>query len=99
MTYEQIEVTTAGAAATVTMSRPDALNAITPTMLGELNADLDAAVDELIAAIAGNSAGSLVAYKDLYRVAESAGVADGLAHEAATSYDIADTDERLASFR
>jgi enoyl-CoA hydratase/carnithine racemase len=62
-------------------------------------ADLDAAVDELTASVAANSAGSLLAYKDLYRVAESAGVADGLAYEAAISYDIADTDDRLASFR
>ena len=37
MTYEEIEITRDGAIATVTMSRADALNAITPTMLGELN--------------------------------------------------------------
>jgi hypothetical protein len=40
-----------------------------------------------------------VAYKDLYRVAEQQGLADGLAYEAATDYPIADTDSRLAGFR
>ena len=59
----------------------------------------DPADDDLTAAFVANSADSLVAYKDLYRVAESAGVAEGLAYEAATSYTIADTDNRLASFR
>lgn len=62
-------------------------------------AELDAVVDELAAAIAGNSAGSLAAYKDLYAASEQMGVTDGLAYEAATTYPIADTDERLASFR
>jgi len=61
--------------------------------------ELDATVDALAASIVANSAGSLVAYKDLYERAESLGVADGLAYEAATSYEIADTDERLADFR
>jgi len=61
--------------------------------------ELDAVVDGLAASIVGNSAGSLVAYKDLYEQAETIGVADGLAYEAATSYEIADTDERLAGFR
>lgn len=37
MNYEQITLGVDGAVATVTMSRPDALNAITPTMLAELN--------------------------------------------------------------
>mgnify|MGYP000701339381 CR=1 FL=1 len=62
-------------------------------------AELDAVVDELAAAIAGNSAGSLAAYKDLFAASDQMGVADGLAYEAATVYPIADTDERLASFR
>ena len=61
--------------------------------------ELDAVVNELAAAIAGNSAGSLAAYKDLYAASEQLGVTDGLAYEAATVYPIEDTDERLASFR
>jgi enoyl-CoA hydratase len=61
--------------------------------------ELDGTVDELVASIAGNSAGSLAAYKDLYRVALERGLADGLAYEAATGYDIADTEARVASFR
>ncbi len=62
-------------------------------------AELDGIVDELVTAIAANSAGSLAAYKDLYRVAENAGLADGLAYEASTDYPIADTEARVASFR
>ncbi len=62
-------------------------------------AELDAVVDELASAIAGNSAGSLAAYKDLYAASEQMGLTDGLAYEAATAYSISDTDERLASFR
>ncbi len=61
--------------------------------------DLDAAVAGLVDQILGNSAGSLAAYKDLYRVAEQCGLADGLAYEAATGYPIDDTEERLAAFR
>jgi len=208
MAFEQITVARSGAVGTVTMHRPDALNAITPTMLAELNtaigeleadpecticiltgdgrafsagvdlkalgdrelvggsvgdildlpareltdrhakfglrptwgmsqrlpaavgitkarelsytarnlkgveaaqiglacrsvplAELDAVVDELAATIAANSAQSLVAYNDLYQVAEQRGVADGLVYEAATAYEITDTDERLAGFR
>ena len=45
MSFEQIEVSIDGAVATVVLSRADALNAITPTMLGELNQ----AYDELTA--------------------------------------------------
>ena len=62
-------------------------------------AELDAAVDDLAATIAANSAGSLAAYKNLYRHALDGGLADGLAYEAATSYAIDDTEERVASFR
>jgi len=62
-------------------------------------AELDDVVHSLAAAIAGNSAGSLAAYKDLYAASERMGVADGLAYEADTIYPIDDTDERLASFR
>ena len=61
--------------------------------------DLDAVVAEMAAAIAEASPGSLAAYKDLYRAAESEGLADGLAYEYSHDYEIGDTDERLASFR
>lgn len=60
---------------------------------------LDAAVDGLVRAVTANSAGSLRAYKDLYRAAERLPLPDGLAYEAATDYPIADTDERVAGFR
>ena len=62
-------------------------------------ADLDAHVDALAATVAANSAGSLTAYKDLYRVALDRGLSDGLAYEAATGYEIADTEPRVAAFR
>jgi enoyl-CoA hydratase len=61
--------------------------------------ELDVEVAGLVDQILGNSDGSLAAYKDLYRVAEQHGLADGLAYEAATDYPIADTDSRLAGFR
>lgn len=62
-------------------------------------AELDAAVDALVAEIAANSVDSLAAYKDLYRVAEDNGLRPGLDYEASTDYDIADTEERIAGFR
>lgn len=61
--------------------------------------DLDATVAALLAAIGESSPGSLSAYKDLYRAAESSGLAQGLDYEYGTDYEITDTDERLASFR
>ena len=63
--------------------------------LDRLGAEVDALVEQILA----NSDGSLLAYKDLYRVAEQHGLEDGLAYEATTNYPISDTDERLASFR
>lgn len=62
-------------------------------------AELDAAVDALTATIVENSAGSLAAYKDLFRTAYELGLEDGLKYEAQTVYPIPDTDERLAAFR
>lgn len=62
-------------------------------------ADLDATVADLAAAIAANSRGSLLAYKDLYRAAERLALPDGLAYEAGTNYEIGDTEERIAAFR
>lgn len=62
-------------------------------------AELDGAVQALAEGVAANSLGSLLAYKDLYRVADRTGLDDGLAYEAATEYPIADTGSRIASFR
>jgi enoyl-CoA hydratase len=62
-------------------------------------AELDAATAEVTEALLSNSAGSLAAYKDLYRQALDGGLADGLAYEAATAFEILDTEERIASFR
>jgi enoyl-CoA hydratase len=61
--------------------------------------ELDAACDELVGQLLANSAGSLAAYKELYRVALERDLAAGLRHEAAASYAIDDTDERIADFR
>jgi enoyl-CoA hydratase len=62
-------------------------------------ADLDRTVAELAGEIAANSPGSLAAYKDLFRARERLGVDGGIAYEAATGYEIHDTDERLQAFR
>ncbi len=106
MTHEQVHVSVDGAVGTVMLNRPDALNALTPTMLDELNVAYDelakdAAVDALVASICETSMGSLAAYKDLYRAAESSGIAAGLDYEYSHDYtDYTDaTDERLAGFR
>ena len=42
--------------------------------------------------------GANAAYKDLYRNTESLPLDQGLAYEADTAYDIADTNERLEAF-
>jgi enoyl-CoA hydratase/carnithine racemase len=62
-------------------------------------AGLDVTVDELVTTLLANSAGSLRAYKDLYREASERPLGEGLAYEAATTFPIADTAERLADFR
>jgi enoyl-CoA hydratase len=62
-------------------------------------AALDDAVAALAKSVVANSAGSLAAYKDLYRHALDTPLADGLAYEAATAYEIDDTEVRVASFR
>ncbi|MEZ5375247.1 MAG: enoyl-CoA hydratase/isomerase family protein [Acidimicrobiales bacterium] len=46
MTYTEIQYDVADAVATITLDRPDALNAITPTMLAELNAAAEAAAGD-----------------------------------------------------
>lgn len=61
--------------------------------------ELDGAVQAMATAVAENSVGSLAAYKDLYGQPNGTTVAAGLAYEADTSYEIADTEPRLASFR
>ena len=48
--------------------------------------------------IAANSPGSIAAYKDLYRAAANSGLADGLAYEANTEFDIPDTRARVEAF-
>jgi enoyl-CoA hydratase/carnithine racemase len=62
-------------------------------------AELDEAVDELIARILAMSPGSLAAYKDLYRVGLDTGLRAGLDYEASNTFAITDTDERIADFR
>ena len=62
-------------------------------------ADVDRTVAELAHEIAANSPGSLAAYKDLFRAHERLGVEGGIAYEAATAYEISDTDARLQEFR
>ena len=60
---------------------------------------LDAVAANVAAAVAANSRGSLLAYKDLYRAAEQLALPAGLAYEAATDYSIDDTEARIAKFR
>ncbi len=60
--------------------------------------DLDDAMAELVDALLANSAGSLAAYKDLYREAMERPLGEGLAYEASMGYPIGDTAERLAGF-
>ena len=60
-------------------------------------AALDGRVAELATQIVANSAGSVAAYKDLYRKSENAGLDEGLRYEADTTYSIADVRERMAA--
>lgn len=60
---------------------------------------LDETVSSLAAEVAANSAGSLAAYKDLFRAHSRLGCEHGLEYEASHGYDIHDTDERLQEFR
>ena len=59
--------------------------------------ELDAKVAELAQAILANSAGSIAAYKDLYRAAQRSGLDEGLAYEQDASYVIEDSAERVAA--
>jgi enoyl-CoA hydratase/carnithine racemase len=60
---------------------------------------LDETVSKLAAEVAANSAGSLAAYKDLFRAHARLGCEQGLAYEASHGYAIDDTDQRLQDFR
>ena len=60
---------------------------------------LDEQTADLAATIAANSRGSLLAYKDLYRVADEVVLAEGLAYEEANEYVIEDTASRVGGFR
>jgi len=62
-------------------------------------AELDAAVDALVAELCANSPESLAAYKDLYRNTTGGSIAESLAYEYGTDYSFTDTDERLAPWR
>lgn len=62
-------------------------------------AEFRGVVDEVATAIAANSAGSIAAYKDLYRAAETSALPEGIAYEAGTRYPIPDTEARLSRFR
>ena len=62
-------------------------------------ADLDQAVAETVTEILSNSQASLAAYKDLFRQALDLGLADGLAYEERTEYQIPDTEDRIGGFR
>lgn len=61
-------------------------------------AELDAAVAALCERISANSAGSLAAYKDLYRRTEGQNLDAGLAYEFAREFVIDDSMDRLAGF-
>ena len=61
-------------------------------------AELDALVDASISRILANSADVIAAYKDLWRRTEGLPLAEGLAVESGSDYDIADTNDRLAEF-
>jgi enoyl-CoA hydratase/carnithine racemase len=57
---------------------------------------LDSRVDALAESICQVSAGSVAAYKDLYRRAQNSFLDQGVAHEAAKMYVVKDRAERLA---
>jgi len=60
-------------------------------------AELDARIDSLVEAMVANSAGSLTAYKNLYRAASTHTLDDGLDYEATTTFAINDRNTRLAN--
>lgn len=62
-------------------------------------ANLDTIVADMASSIASHSRGALLAYKDLYRIADSTPMPEGLAYESSTTYPIDDTEIRIAQFR
>lgn len=63
-------------------------------------AALDALVAERAGQVAANSAGAVRAYRDLHALAaERRPLPEAVAEEVARSYDIQDTEERLAAFK
>ena len=60
--------------------------------------ELDATVQELADAILPNSRESIAAYKQLYNKGASQPVAEALAYERETKFDISDTADRLSQF-
>lgn len=62
-------------------------------------AELDGAVEALVAEIAANSPESLAAYKDLYRRTAGLPLDEAIAYEYGTDYPFTDTAERLAPWR
>jgi len=60
--------------------------------------ELDTAVHELATAIADNSAGSVAAYKHLYRESLELGLSEGLSFEQSSTFEIADSESRIAGF-
>jgi enoyl-CoA hydratase/carnithine racemase len=59
----------------------------------------ETAIDALVASIVANSRDALVAGKRLYATAAELPLSEGLRFEAETGFAIADTEERVASFR
>ncbi len=62
-------------------------------------ADIDETVADLARSVLATSAGSVAAYKDLYREALDSCLAEGLAYEASTAFLIEDTEQRIQMFR
>lgn len=60
--------------------------------------DIEMVVLDVARQVAQNSAGSLSAYKDLYREAVDRGQKDGLEYERTARYDIRDSEDRLKQF-
>jgi len=61
-------------------------------------AELDAKVKQVTDGIAASSAGSVAAFKDLYKHWLSGSVGDALKFEVCAEYEIDDTNDRLAQF-
>ncbi len=60
---------------------------------------LDAVIARLCDQISGNSTQSIAAHKILHQVAENKSLAEGVAFEQKTLFDISDSNERIAAFQ